>query len=298
MNDCKKCGKFFNTPSMLKRHIDRKYPCDIKYDINIANDKKFYCCQFCPKQYSKKIYLDNHIEKNHENTFLKESQIKIQNELDSIKLQLTEVLETMSKMTNTTNNTTNNVTSNSNNNTTNNVINNTINNFYKPNISYLVDYLSKPAILSEAPDLMKLIVKIFEIVHCNKDHPENHNVFQKDDKINFAMEDDKVFSYDYSYGITKIYKSCGKIIDDKFTLDELSPENRKKYKEKKLFIRDLNKTQHDKIMTTESKNPLKIEYKDSTKIISDLLTSNGEMFKNNIDKSNYSNADIIDFSKS
>jgi hypothetical protein len=156
-----------------------------------------------------------------------------------------------------------------------------------------MDYLSKPDILLQAPDLMKLIVKIFEIIHCNKEHPENHNVFQKEDKISFAM-DDKIYSYDYSYGITKIYKSCGKIIDDKFTLDELSPENRKKYKEKKLFIRDLNKTQHDKIMTTESKNPLKIEYKDSTKIISDLLTSNSDMFKSNIDKSIYANADIIE----
>jgi len=285
MFSCIKCGKEFSKEFNLKRHMEnRKFPCDKNYDIKIIEDKTRYCCQHCPKNYSRKIYLDKHIEHEHQN-------IKMQNELESLKIKLDEAIKLITTMNS---NPVNNTTINNNTNNTNNIQNNIQNNynFHNPNLSYLLEYIIKSDLLSEAAKL-ELIPKIAEIIYFNKDHPENHFIFLYDENIGFALEDNVIKLYDYPNGINQIHKNCSKIIDDQFTHDELKPEDYKKYKELLSFVKNNNKELYIKIMSSNSSNPLYKDFKDSVLSIEKLLIDKSDMVKNTLKNTDYVNAKVI-----
>jgi hypothetical protein len=99
MPECGNCGKWFCKPYLLKRHLGKKFPCNIKgekSEKSEKSEKKLYSCKECSKNYSKKMYLDNHFEKFHQPAILK---IKMQSELDSAKLVLSDLLKTITDIT-------------------------------------------------------------------------------------------------------------------------------------------------------------------------------------------------------
>lgn len=74
MSSCRRCGKEFNFPYLLSRHLDRKYPCvSIKTlleraeksrnnDIKKQESKRGIQCKRCEKWYSRKENLKRHSE--------------------------------------------------------------------------------------------------------------------------------------------------------------------------------------------------------------------------------------------
>ena len=91
---------------------------------------------------------------------------------------------------NVINNTTNNnTTNNTTNNITNNVTNNHFNVFGKEELSYILDNMETDPRIREC---LKSLVDTIELVHFNRDHPENHTVRKlnkKSELVEFRVMD-------------------------------------------------------------------------------------------------------------
>ena len=59
-NQCPKCLKIFSSPQRLRSHSESKKNCQIKLGK--------FVCQFCQKSFSRKFYLNKHLEKHKDST--------------------------------------------------------------------------------------------------------------------------------------------------------------------------------------------------------------------------------------
>jgi hypothetical protein len=78
-NQCPKCLKSFARPSILRSHLKLQNECSMKLTKLV--------CQVCQKEFSRKFYLDKHLEK-HKNNSINQSQNQPIKTLFPIKLKL------------------------------------------------------------------------------------------------------------------------------------------------------------------------------------------------------------------
>jgi hypothetical protein len=224
---CDNCGKKYCSQSNLNRHIKNTKECnnlDGKENIiGIEEIKKikdsnlkFYesldnlKCLYCEKIFSKRSNVIKHInsnckkykimniQKNNEN--FEENSITIKDkEIEELKCMVKELLKQTSKINNiefnSSNNSNNSITNtNSNNSITNTNSNNTINN--QQNINLVahgkenLDNISKKDYIKALGKGFNSIVMLTELIHFNKDRPENQNIFISNEKQKFAKQYD------------------------------------------------------------------------------------------------------------
>lgn len=79
---CPKCGIAFDKKYNLDRHINKQKSCDL------IKSKKIYSCKYCPKIFTKQIYLESHTEKYHLEYISKLNDLKVKPESENLDLQL------------------------------------------------------------------------------------------------------------------------------------------------------------------------------------------------------------------
>lgn len=189
-NECERCCRVFDTKPHLIQHLKRKLPCEpLRSDIEPViliekltrkeyDEKHIYCCDYCNLRFMTSSGKRKHMDgcSSRLQSFLdnkiKESQIvkSMQEEISNLKQQLNDHQYI------------NNVT-------TNNIVNNNIQNNIVVNLKdFYVDYVPHIEMdkdFLETCLMNKDITKLIENIHCDKDHPEYHNVRIKSTKNSF-----------------------------------------------------------------------------------------------------------------
>ena len=199
MYNCEKCGKYFIYCYLLKKHQNRKTPCDTienitdNYNENISNKEKEIklkieesvdnlICSFCNKIQTNKSNTIKHIKnfckesryiynlidnmKNEKEKLIYKTKIKTHEE--EIKIRDEEIKALKNELNNKNNN---NITINNiNNNTQNNLV--MINPFGKEDLSHLTLQDYKKYLNGFFPGLVEYIEK----VHFDENAPQNHNI--------------------------------------------------------------------------------------------------------------------------
>lgn len=157
INECKRCHFATSQPSMLKRHLLRKYQCHPEFsDISCQDlldelnkqiqDKKTFKCRFCESWFSSRPSRCVH-EKSHKDPS------KIAEELVKMK----HALQTLTKPQDQ--NGSNNIQ---------------INNFLKENDEYILN--DRPFIHQCVQRMDKGLVELAEKIHFDPNRPENNNL--------------------------------------------------------------------------------------------------------------------------
>lgn len=234
-NKCEKCNKTFYSKYTLRKHLERKIPCDNKIQ-----------CHKCGKIFKRNEHLTNHLNRKNP---CKTSSI----EIEKLKLQL----EIEKEKTKRKGITINNITDNSTNNSTNNSINITaptynVNVF---NVKNITDHIEKNiltmgsetfrSIMEEHPDAKEKIIKILELTYKNENYPECKNLIYTPtcDKFFALKENDwKEVKYDriktiICDGLRKViypymddFKQNGKFVMDKREVIVADPNMRMHFK--------------------------------------------------------------------
>jgi uncharacterized C2H2 Zn-finger protein len=220
---CINCGNKYKYKSDYIRHINKKISCDtIKNDISLTDDdisliKTNYQCINCDKYYSTKYSLERHV-----NHFCKGVVLNDPNKLKEIILELkNELIEEKNKNKVSNMQSTGNVEINGNNNTatnttnSNNITNNILINAYgKEDISHITDNDYK-TLFTKCNSLIPMLI---EMIHYNKDKPENTNVYISNIKSPHAYvyDGNKWILRNKSELIDDIYDNKCIIVIDKF----------------------------------------------------------------------------------
>jgi hypothetical protein len=170
-NTCKRCGHESSTKSNLLKHLRRKTPCNAITDISIDD----YIKELLHKTYNEKTWDCGHCGKQFNNYQNKWRHLKTcksaVSEIDELRKRVDD-LEKKGLSTNITNNNNNNTVNQQQN------IHFHLRDFGHEDISYLSkEFLSS---CFATKDLVRLI----ENMHCDRDHPENHNIRIKSQKRN------------------------------------------------------------------------------------------------------------------
>lgn len=185
--ECERCCRVFDTKAHLIQHLKRKLPCEpLRSDIEPVNliekltkkqydEKHKYCCDYCDLRFmtssGKRKHMEGcstklqiFLERNIKNNQIVKS---LQDEISNLKQQLND----QQPISNVTNN---------------NIINNNIQNNIVVNLKdFYVDYVPHIEMDKEFLEMClmtKDITKLIETIHCDKDHPEYHNVRLKSRK--------------------------------------------------------------------------------------------------------------------
>jgi hypothetical protein len=175
--ECEKCCKKFPDNSSLKRHLNRKYPCDANKDDKLA-------CKYCKKKFTQLSSVTRHhkickLSPSKQvgilDLKLKKQEEKFKEEIQELKKIISDKSVTNPNVTNN-NNTTNNTTNNDN--STNNTINITIQNmlpYNAPNTSYIdgQEWAKKLAYKTAT----QISGDFTEYIFLNPEHPENHSIY-------------------------------------------------------------------------------------------------------------------------
>lgn len=173
---CKRCGCTATTLSNLKQHYNRKIPCDpVLADLskesllNSLSERKEckFSCDICQKGYTSRQGLYIHNKQNHAKDII----VTTKQEIAQLVKDEIEKNKQVINIHNINNNVQNNIQNNQN-------ITINMKSFGFENISHLEsdkDYMTQCLINK---DVMGLIQNI----HCDKGHPENHNVKIKSTK--------------------------------------------------------------------------------------------------------------------
>ena len=183
---CKLCNKTFDHKSTYVRHCNKKKSCIIPQKVEdlIVNPQEpeevddasvGLECNYCDKIYTRNDNLKRH---------LKTCKLKIYSEIDLLKQQINK-LENKQLIKNITNNNiNNNINNNTNNNTNNGTINNiTINQYGKEDMSHITLQDFK-GLFSRCNSCVPFFV---ELLHFNKDKPENNNIYISNMKSPYLM---------------------------------------------------------------------------------------------------------------
>jgi len=202
---CKKCNKTLYDKHVFKKHLETVHnmnnESEIDKKINETDEigKRFKCTK-CSKEYSRNFYLKKHkcitekIKTFIDNTQLDETYKEIL--IDTLENSIitnngnNNISNSNSDHNITTNNNNNNITTN-NNITINNPINSPTNNM-KINIMNIGEENTEPLYEDEfvirmikifdnknysQKNIDTFIIEIFKALHCNKNYPENYNVY-------------------------------------------------------------------------------------------------------------------------
>jgi uncharacterized C2H2 Zn-finger protein len=229
---CARCNKTYYSKSDYMRHINRKYKCDklenndklnsnelievsdnqlinigelVKNElINVNNDKLVkideYRCDDCNKVYTTKRSLMRHLKE-----YCKNGE---KNELYGIIQQMQNQIDNLKSNNQTVNNPTTSIIGNHNTNNSNNTINN-INNINNININAYgkedISHISDNDYKNIFTKFNSMIPMLIELIHFNKDKPENKNVYISNIRSKHA------YMYD---GANWILRNKNELIDD------------------------------------------------------------------------------------
>ena len=251
---CQKCNKTFNHKGAYDRHLNRQKSCIIiqKNPIlelkipTVDPDKKILHdqlkCNHCLNDFSTKSNLSKHL--NGRCKIMKNNEMyEIKNELSKIK-QLLE--ETKNKTTNISNNNTNNNTNNGViQNNTNNI---TINQYGKEDLSHLT-FNDFNGIFNKCNSC---VPNLIDLIHFNKDKPENNNIYISNMKGPYAM------IYDgHKWNVADKNTTVDDMYDDKCDILVSKYENLKDHLDEKTmtkFTKFLNKYEDEDIKKNITKN--------------------------------------------
>jgi len=207
---CDKCNQTFKYKSFLEKHLNKKIPCNkkeiidnsndievIKREYNYAVNKITKCnkktidnfCGFCKNTFASKTNLVKHIKnvcKIKKKLELETQLIKLKYDLLKEKEKNKEINKEINKenkekntqnITNITNNNTQNIT-----NITNNLtLQIRINSYGDEDLSHITFDDYKNCLEKTYPGLFKYI----QLVHLNKDAPQNHNILLTNERSKF-----------------------------------------------------------------------------------------------------------------
>jgi hypothetical protein len=191
---CSRCNYTTNSVSNYKKHLLRKNSCETLFESISTNDllqqldlkqkRNFdYKCEYCEKTFKTPQNKYQHKQRCAKNVNISEHVEEKLNALEEEIRNLKSQISTPPTIAGTSaiNTNKNNQNSNNNNNNSNNVVNQVVINvksFGQENLSYIEkdkDFLTS-CLMSR--DIKSLI----ENIHCDKNHPENHNVRIKSTK--------------------------------------------------------------------------------------------------------------------
>lgn len=191
---CERCGYEVSQRHLMKRHFERKIICkpkvqdipleDVVKKFNETDKERNYPCKFCNKAFTDASNKCRHQRecslKNDTISSLKNDYKRLCEELETVKLQLSQIQQcgsqaSSSSVNNTTINTTNNI-QNTTNNTTNNII--VLRAFGNETHHHISDEFLSRNILKELNGVKALIKEI----HFSDEAPENKNVRLKSSK--------------------------------------------------------------------------------------------------------------------
>jgi hypothetical protein len=187
MYKCIKCDLTFTRKYNLTCHM-KNVKCEPSPIIMIDGKPK-YCCKLCPYNFTKHIYLKNHIEKDHFTEYMKEKVKNLEEQLAEANKKITNkkvvIIEEQNIETQNNIDTQNNIetqnniqTQNNNFNINQNIINENsvyVNPIDKSTLGHLSETLVKHCIM----DPFKYLPELILAIHFNKDVPENNNIIIK-----------------------------------------------------------------------------------------------------------------------
>ena len=220
---CDKCSKMYNSLLSYNNHI-RLNRCNVKSNEMV--------CKYCDKCFKSKQWRQKHEVKC---KITRDNQITKLNE----KIKELEILVKSSKTS-----TTNNIDIVNNNNTQ---INYFINNYGNEDISHI----TKMEFLKIFKMRKLSIPKFIEMVHFNKDVPQNHNVYISNYKDNYALifSDNKWKIIDKNEILRNLIFKSRDLLEtefDEFKASEL--KNKMDERSMELFQEYLNNVEEDNIM--------------------------------------------------
>lgn len=185
---CPRCNYFTNQVYNFKKHLLRKNTCQPEInDIPVEDilkqferteaDGYVFKCDYCPKQFKTKQCCNQHKHRCR-NKLASDQRVedklgKLEDEINSLKQQLTVKQPQSNQVVNNVNNNTDN--------SVHNVVNQVIINvksFGQENLSYIEKDKQFLTSCLMSRDIRSLI----ESIHCDREHPENHNVRIKSTK--------------------------------------------------------------------------------------------------------------------
>jgi hypothetical protein len=200
---CYKCGKFFAQSAHLQKHLNRKFSCDKKIDVDgkdkncdeikKGKEKNKFSCDICNKSFTRKCNLEYH--KNHSCKFdrnmilnkddkikkLEEENLRLKNlesEIIELKKTMDEIKNNNLSKQNITNSLHNNNNNNKNKNTKINSDNINQQNFFLNN--YTGNGMP-PLTPEQIEPLLKrgfqTPVELTRAIHFNPNFPEYHNIY-------------------------------------------------------------------------------------------------------------------------
>ncbi|AYV75340.1 MAG: hypothetical protein Terrestrivirus1_214 [Terrestrivirus sp.] len=216
---CDKCSRIFNRKQSYDAHTIRKFSCIkdlpklIKINQILPIDENKCKCNYCNKEFCNKYTLERHLdnrckvkkedtnkkeeiyqillkqmrEMEENNKKMEENNKKMFNELKAENLKLKNELAKKDSITNNTINNINSQTNNTNN-QQNNIKNLQINLIAhgKEDLSFITEDQIKKILYKG----FKSIENLTEIVHFDKNRPENHNVYISNIKDSYIMRYD------------------------------------------------------------------------------------------------------------
>jgi len=228
--------KFYN----LQRHCNNKHNIEIfelnqefpissvnedfEIDNNIGNDNTIkYKCEKCSKSYLTAKFYNEHIKVcNGLNiltcercmfTFADRRGKSSHKKRNNCKPKST-AFANNNNANITNNNTINNITNNITNNI-NNINNNITNNYYITNNfeKERLDYITKEIIYEKCLQACFPILKLIELIHFNKDYPENQNIrYDNKRKLINIKRDDNWTTIDYNYLVYNLLINNSKLL--------------------------------------------------------------------------------------
>ena len=221
---CDKCSKMYSSISSYNRHI-RLNRCKIKTNEMV--------CNYCDKSFKSKQSRQNHEIK------CKDTRDKEIKKLNDKIIELEKIVKSNQPST------TNNIVNNNNNNNT--QINYFINNYGNEDVSHI----SKRDFLRIFKTRKMSIPKFIEMLHFNKDVPQNHNVYISNYKDNYALifSDNKWKIIDKNEILRKLIFDSRDLLEtefDEFKASEL--KNKMDQRSMELFQEYLNNVEEDTIM--------------------------------------------------
>lgn len=195
---CDRCHKTFNKKSNYNYHINRKFKCNKKR-------KNTYICNGCDKSFYDKSKYTRHLQNkkschNKNNPYIS----SLKDQISSLLNKLEEQEEEIKKLKSTPKPPKPKVI---------------INDYGKENI----DYLTKEDIIHCLLDKKTGEIELFDLIHCNSEHPENHNIQMKKGKKPIFMKlinqrwlqiKDYIISKDFLLKSDKIYNSTLKSMSE------------------------------------------------------------------------------------